>query len=82
VINRFFHSMCMLQGQVVLAVTPAAQPARVGLVVADHNSSGCAIHSLGLEFTVRSGNSDGRASSDLSVLVGARKVAVGAGSRT
>ena len=72
-INRFFHSMCMLQGQVVLAVTLAAQPARVGLVVPDHDSSGCAIHSLGLEFTMRSGNSDGRGPTDMSVLVDTRK---------
>jgi hypothetical protein len=67
VINRFFHSLCTCP--LHIGGQAASRPLNrngVQLVVAWPHSSGCTIHSLGLEFTVRSENSDGRWRSMLS----------------
>ena len=67
-INRFVHSMCTLQLQVRLVQVRLCQVHLVAARPLNRRGGGyrwfapgsdCAIHSLGLEFTVRSGNSYG-----------------------
>ena len=58
-INRFIHSMCVASPSRSAKIRPLNR--RGGAGGADTQLC-CAIHSLGLELPVRSGNSDGKAS--------------------